>query len=172
MSKYRFAGHLSATAAQMLGEHFERLAQKEELTPEAIVKDARRESSPIHEFFEWDDAVAATKYRREQARYYLCNLRIEIAETHEIVKAFHSIRINKPEEPEERSYKHIDLVADNTAWLRQIIERAQRELVTWRGRYRQYSSMATGLEAVLEGPLQEAIEGLDDLVQEAAAEPV
>jgi len=38
------------------------------LTPDAIVDDAKSHDSPLHEHFEWDDSVAAGKFRIDQAR--------------------------------------------------------------------------------------------------------
>ena len=33
-----------------------------------ILNSAKEESSPLHAFFEWDDAKAAMEYRREQVK--------------------------------------------------------------------------------------------------------
>lgn len=38
------------------------------LTPEAVVREATKKSSPLHGWFEWDDTAAARQYRLEQAR--------------------------------------------------------------------------------------------------------
>ena len=38
------------------------------LTPEALVADARNKKSPLHDAFEWDDGIAAQHWRLEQAR--------------------------------------------------------------------------------------------------------
>ena len=38
------------------------------LTPDAVVEDAKSPKSPLHEHFDWDDSVAAVKWRIEQAR--------------------------------------------------------------------------------------------------------
>ena len=38
------------------------------LTPEIVLDDARDESSPLHDHFDWDDASAAEAHRLDQAR--------------------------------------------------------------------------------------------------------
>lgn len=38
------------------------------LTPEAVVEDARSKTSPLHQYFEWDDKRAAHTARLEAAR--------------------------------------------------------------------------------------------------------
>lgn len=48
------------------------------LTPDAVVEDARDESSPLHDQFEWDDSEAAKQWRLEQARALIRSVRVEI----------------------------------------------------------------------------------------------
>lgn len=43
-------------------------------TPSSILEFARNENSELHKCFEWDDTVAAEKYRLQQARNIVCNL--------------------------------------------------------------------------------------------------
>lgn len=45
-----------------------KLDHEHRLTPENVVKSARDPNSPMHPLFEWDNKVAATKYRLSQAR--------------------------------------------------------------------------------------------------------
>jgi hypothetical protein len=63
------------------------LAQKElqqiarthgKLSPQIIVDAARHNNSALHGFFEWDDTVAAEKYRIEQARTVIKMFVIEV----------------------------------------------------------------------------------------------
>ena len=41
------------------------------IRPEALVKAARNPGHPLHSFIEWDDAVAAEKYRTERVGRWL-----------------------------------------------------------------------------------------------------
>ena len=54
------------------------------LTPDAVVKDAKSVSSPLHTHFEWDDDVAANKFRLDQARRLIRSVRVDV-EIDEIV---------------------------------------------------------------------------------------
>jgi hypothetical protein len=56
------------------------IGQAGHLTPEAVVNEARSEDSPLHTFFEWDDDIAAEKYRLVQARTLIRIVREEIGE--------------------------------------------------------------------------------------------
>ena len=54
-------------SAQVVGELIDELTNKgTEVTPELIVEMSRDPSAPTHGEFEWDDSVAAEKYRTEQ----------------------------------------------------------------------------------------------------------
>lgn len=44
-----------------------RRANKGRLHPESVVKSARSKRSPIHDYFEWEDSVAAHNFRVQQA---------------------------------------------------------------------------------------------------------
>lgn len=59
-----------------------------ELTAQAVVDESRPEEAPLHPVFEWDDAVAAEKYRRSQAQT--------------VIRAL--VVVETPEAPEHRKY--------------------------------------------------------------------
>ena len=57
-----------ATEIQKIGEN---------ATPQEIVDRARDKDSELHKCFEWDDSIAAEKYRLVQARYVVHHLVIQ-----------------------------------------------------------------------------------------------
>lgn len=66
-------------------------------TPDSVLADARSVSSPLHDFFDWDDAVAAQRWRHDQAAYLLRNIRIvyETPDGPRGIRLF--LRIEEPE---------------------------------------------------------------------------
>lgn len=67
-----------SVAAQIVGEVVEKIVYKRgSCDAESLVQVAREPASPLHRLFEWDDAVAAEQYRREQARHILRTLIID-----------------------------------------------------------------------------------------------
>jgi hypothetical protein len=56
-----------------IAKELNRLAKKHRgnLTPEVVLEAAKDPASPLHSRFEWDDDVAAHKWRLEQARVLL-----------------------------------------------------------------------------------------------------
>ena len=63
---------------QQIVERLARLEAKGSLTPDNVLKDARKETSPLHGEFEWDDSIAGHKYRLEQARSLIAGHKVYI----------------------------------------------------------------------------------------------
>jgi len=61
---------------QKVLEHL--LEQNGEITPSALVAEARPETSPIHTAFEWDDVKAGDQYRLWQARQWIRRVEVII----------------------------------------------------------------------------------------------
>lgn len=62
------------------------------LTTEAVLEDAKQETSPLHRHFQWDDTVAAEAYRRWQARSLIAKCKITIEpRTESTIRAFVSL---------------------------------------------------------------------------------
>ncbi len=63
-------------AIEMCLQH---LAEKHDrLTPDMVVNEAEKATSPLHSEFEWDDSAAARSYRIEQARALIRSVRIVV----------------------------------------------------------------------------------------------
>ena len=74
--KFRDGCHLSGDA-QLVGERIEAIKAKlDVLTPDAVLNDARKEKSPLHQFFEWDDSKAAEQYRLRQAGHLIRSISV------------------------------------------------------------------------------------------------
>ena len=57
--------------AQPAGEIMAVMESNNELTAKNLVDVSRDEDAPLHDYFEWDDAVAAEAFREEQGRYLI-----------------------------------------------------------------------------------------------------
>ena len=76
--KYEFGiSGIHKVDAQVVGEMLEDMHNRGiEVTPEVLLDASRDVNSPTHNEFEWDDSVAAEKYRVEQARLLIAHVRI------------------------------------------------------------------------------------------------
>lgn len=103
----------------------------DDVTPQQIVEAAKEESSELHKCFEWDDTVAAQKYRVFQARQVVCNLIIAKPE-------------DKPEAPTVRyfhktetgaGYKPATFVFKVDSEYQNLLQRAWSELRAFKAKY-------------------------------------
>lgn len=78
-----------------------------ELSPAIVVDDARSSDSPLHEYFEWDDAVAAEKYRHVIARGLIASVRIERLVDEKVVRSVAWVR-NPDKAGNEQGYAAVE----------------------------------------------------------------
>lgn len=65
--------------AQVTGKVMEQIEERDGcVTKEAFLEESRPQTAPTHELFEWDDTVAAEKYRLEQSRHIITDLQVKI----------------------------------------------------------------------------------------------
>ncbi len=66
------AGQLREKKTVIIEHELEKIEQKHGVvTPVQMLEEARNPSHALHRFFEWDDTVAAEKYRLTQATHYI-----------------------------------------------------------------------------------------------------
>lgn len=134
---YKWKYHLQ-TDPNIVGQEFEAIERENgELTREAVVDRARPENAPLHPLFQWDDAVAAEEYRKEQAHKLICNLVIVKARNEpEKPPITYRAFVNTNESSTTRGrYMNIQAVTENPETHRILLENAKRELRTFMQKY-------------------------------------
>lgn len=117
--------------AQVVGEMCENLSNTIGLTPKTLLDANRDEDTPLHDYFEWRDDVAAEKYRESQASYIIRSIIIVSDEENKpTVRAYNSVVIDtKP------TYKHIDTIVKSVDLTQQMLESAKNELFAFQTKY-------------------------------------
>ena len=128
--------------ASTVGKIFEKIEKKNgSVTNKSVLDSARPESSPIHKVFEWDDDVAAEKYRLSQAGQLIRNLVIatESAESSEpiMVRAFVDVS-----EKREGSYIGVVHAFSEEETRERVLSDAIRELNSFRKKYSNYQEFS------------------------------
>lgn len=127
--------------AQQYGERIELLTRMngaKPVTPDLVVEDARHPDSPLHDAFEWDDGVAAEKYRLWQARVLLNRLQVvvENEEPHE-VRGFFNVTDSKG----FRGYVPYQSLMENESYHQQVVADALRQVKLWSRKYKEYQEL-------------------------------
>jgi hypothetical protein len=138
--------------AQIAGEMIEDLRKKTAglFKPAVVVDAARPETSPLHPAFDWDDSVAAEKWRQDQARHMIRSLVITVNAGNKQVATRAFVSVTHEKSP---LYTSISNALSDTDMRAQIVGRALRELQGWQQRYSTYAELSD-ISAAIEKRLQ------------------
>ena len=135
--------------AQNAGEELERIraAHAGRLTADAIVETATDPDNVLHPVFEWDDKVAAEKYRLVKAESLVRHVVVMVDDRPDMrpQRAFVSVRRADDDTDTYASLAEAMSTPDLRA---QVIERAKREAKSWRDRFRDYKELAVVFDAI------------------------
>ena len=129
--------------AQAAGEMCEKLAAEGRLTAKNLVDENRPEEAPLHNEFEWDNDLAADKWREQQARHIIGSLIVK-AEQREPVRAFFNITRNEP------NYNHIETILESTDNTEKLLKTALNELIAFKKKYEMLEQLSKVFDAIEE----------------------
>jgi hypothetical protein len=113
-------------------KELERLEQVHgRLVPKDIVEAARNPRSPLHGFFEWDDTVAAEKYRIVQATVLVRHVKVTITPTNQ-----EPITVRAYVAPYKgQGYISIERALNDDQMRQQLLAQAHADLEAFQRRY-------------------------------------
>lgn len=122
--------------AQAVGERLATLANDADgaLHPRDVVADARRETSPLHPLFEWDDRKAAVAHRLTQANEVIRSIVVHVdTEEGESTRAY--VKRNHTAEKAKSVYVAVSIESETPFIPVPTQEKARIELERWVRRY-------------------------------------
>ena len=135
MLKYKWKSSGFNADATSVGQELEKIENDGEITSEAILRYAKRNSeSELYKCFEWDNDIASEKYRKMQASSILTSIVIvtdDSGVTEETTRAYVSIK----NADDKRTYKNIVKVLDNDDELSQLKQKAFKDFSRCKERY-------------------------------------
>lgn len=143
--------NLYPVSAQVAGETIEGLKTalgKENIEPEELLDASRPADAPLHECFEWDDAIAAEKYRLKQSYDIIRAVTVKINgadETPATVRAF----VNVSDTPHARgTFVSIKTAMENNDYRKNILRNALIDLRKFQRTYAIYQELANVFKAI------------------------
>ena len=115
------------------------IEQLENATPESILDYARNEDTELHKCFDWDDSIAAEKWRKQQARMIICNL-VYVDD-----KKKEPSKLRVFYQSEEKEYKPVKFTLQKKDEYQELLERALKELHAFKEKYK----MLTELDEIM-----------------------
>lgn len=112
------------------------------ITPQEVLEKARDENSELHKCFEWDDNIAAEKYRLQQARAIIINLVYKTDKTSEQPIRIFQITTQKSTYQPTRQF----LVQEDE--YQNLLKRAKSELEAFKKKYHALTELELVFEAM------------------------
>lgn len=139
MAVYKWKdGTRMAVSAQDAGEVCSQLESEGRLTRANLVEVSRPEDAPLHKAFEWNDTVAAQRYREEQAGRIIRFVEVTTDRIEEPTRAFVSLAVAT----QAREYHSIEAVLETADGRRQLLAEAKSELEAFRRKYKGLQELA------------------------------
>ena len=104
----------------------------DEISPEQIVEKAKDESTELHKCFEWNNDIAAEKYRVYQARQIMCQL--VVVKPEEKTEEKPPVRVFMMTDYKS-SYKPLELILSKPDEHAALLNRALSELSAFKNKY-------------------------------------
>jgi hypothetical protein len=126
----------SLSTMRLISRELKKIRAKQGIiTADNVLETARDPAHPLHRFFDWDDATAAEKYRRQQATQMISRVtvRVEIDGEQRPVRAFLGV-----DRDAVRQYLPAAEVLDNAGMRAQILAEMKNDLDAMRKRYELY----------------------------------
>ncbi len=106
------------------------------MSAQDIVDESKPAKRPLHKYFEWDDAVAASEHRRRQAGALLRSLEIVYVKLPDQPRrGFEVIQKSQPGAAEPTRYGTVEDAMKDERSRDQLIAEAIRQLMAWRRRF-------------------------------------
>lgn len=132
---------LNKTQVGTVAPVLDRIIQKNGcLKPQFLVDEGRSPASPLHEFFTWDDSVAAELHRQEEARQIIRSIRVirtDIPLSEQpVIRKFMSVHASDEETRfDGTAYLGVDQIMESKDYQQQTLNFAMEELNGWKARY-------------------------------------
>lgn len=117
------------------------------ITPERVLEAARPERAVLHAAFEWDDSVAAERYRLAQAGY-LIRAVVCIPDNTDLPSTRNFVYVT--DDQGDRGYTDVFTAMGDSELQDQVLEHAWAELKAWQRKYKELEQFAAVFDAIEE----------------------
>jgi len=140
--------------AQIYGEVLEEISKKNDgsITPQEVLKEAKKKENPLHDYFEWDNKKASESWRIHQARNLINSIEVVITYngTKKEQKRYVNVRNNDFEDDDETSrvYVVIEKAMSDPEMRKEVLQTAIREVEYWEYKYKEYKELSKIFQSI------------------------
>lgn len=133
-------GFSYSTPADIVGETLEKIENRDgNITAKSFLDESRPEDIPTHSMFEWNDTIAAEKYRLSQSTKIINQLEITVEDVGEAYTGFVNIEIKSPTETAE--FVNIGKALTDEEYRHRVLANALGELKAFKRKYGRYTEL-------------------------------
>lgn len=138
-----YGSHFKTDATVAKGV-MDQLASEGRLTPAELVEVSRPEDAPLHNEFEWNDSIAARKWREQTGRVMIASIQVvaDAEEDQKPVRAYFNIEKTSAE------YIPTEIIFSDEAKKNRLLEIAKRELRSFKVKYITLTELAGVMNAI------------------------
>lgn len=146
--EFKLSGLVKAPA-QKVGELFEELQNSPDgLSPSTVLNASRKKGSLLHDDFEWNDGVAAEKYRLQQARFIIQNLVVITETTDQDQRTVYKDRAYVSATAKTGAYVPLYNALSNEEWRSHLLKCAKDEMDVFCAKYARLTELASVVDAM------------------------
>ena len=122
----------------------DQLSAEGRLSPIELVEASRPEDAPLHDEFEWNDTVAAQKWREQTGRVMIASIVVtpDVEESSQPVRAFFNIERGTHE------YIPTEIIFSDEAKKQRLLDIAKRELFAFEAKYKTLTELDAVFKAI------------------------
>ena len=137
---YKWKTGFFKVSPEVAGKEFERLEGTIGLTAKNVVDASRPKDAPLHKAFEWNNEIAAEKYRQQQAAVMIANLVVTVpaGDEERETRAFVTLTARS----EEGQFENIKTVLTVSEKRDLLLEQARKDAKIFADKYATLSELA------------------------------
>ena len=147
--EYSYCGMSSffKNPAEVAGPVCQKLRESPQgLTPKSLLDASRDEDAPLHNEFEWDDNVAAEKFREQQAANIIRHIMIIRTDIQEVRQSRNRAFVSKGEN--DTAYVPLDEALSNEKWKANLLKAARIDAERFVAKYNRLAELAGVINAI------------------------
>lgn len=146
--KYKWKATVFPVPAQAAGEYMHEITEREgSLTAERLLELSRDEDALMHDCFEWDDTVAAEKFRLSQARYIIRTIVATKIDDEPIQEQRAFVSVSQTSHAEKGRFKPLITALAVEKDRSVVLENAMRDWGFFKEKYSKLDELASAIAA-------------------------
>ena len=126
--------------ANVAAEVCAKLEAEGRLSAPALVEASRAEDAPLHDMFEWNDTIAAEKYREEQAKKIIRSIVFTVENKPITTRMFQSVG--------PKTYERVERIMSDEEKRKYLLNTAKAELAAFERKYQTLTELEVVFTAI------------------------